>query len=40
MNKFSESRIVPQKVIERIDVDEGKKEGSGSSFLKDAIEIY
>ena len=36
---FFESRIVPQKVIERIDTDERKKEGSGPLFLKHAIEI-
>jgi hypothetical protein len=36
---FPESRIVTQKVIKRIDVDVRKKKGSGSSFLKHAIEI-
>jgi len=39
LNDLPESRIVTQKVVERIDVDEGKKEGFGSSFLNHAIEI-
>ena len=39
LNDLLESRIVTQKVIERIDVDKREKESSGSSFLKRAIEI-
>ena len=39
MKNFPEARIVAQKVIERIDVDERKKKGSGSSFVKYLIEI-
>ena len=33
LNDLLESRLVTRKVVERIDVDEGKKERFGSSFL-------
>jgi hypothetical protein len=39
MKNLLESRIVTQKVKERIYIEEGKKERIGSAFLKQAIEI-